>query len=208
LTPPAGAPAAWITEEITPIPKNIYGVTKVAAEDLCQLFFRNQNLPCLVLRTSRFFPEEDDVAEKRVEWDEDNLKVNELLYRRVDIEDVVSSHLCALEQAASVGFGRFIISATSPFTRGDAAELGRDAPAVLARLAPEYPSIYSALGWKMLPVLDRVYVNDRAREVLKWRPEYDFSRALKALAAGADWRSPLARQVGSKGYHRASAATA
>jgi UDP-glucose 4-epimerase len=208
LTPPAGAPAAWITEEITPIPKNIYGVTKVAAEDLCQLFFRNQNLPCLVLRTSRFFPEEDDVAEKRVEWDEDNLKVNELLYRRVDIEDVASSHLCALEQAASVGFGRFIISATSPFTRGDAAELGRDAPAVLARLAPEYPSIYSALGWKMLPVLDRVYVNDRAREVLKWRPEYDFSRALKALAAGADWRSPLARQVGSKGYHRASAATA
>jgi UDP-glucose 4-epimerase len=208
LTPPAGAPAAWITEEITPIPKNIYGVTKVAAEDLCQLFFRNQRLPCLVLRTSRFFPEEDDVAEKRTEWDEENLKVNELLYRRVDIEDVVSSHFCALEQAARVGFGRFIISATAPFTRGDVAELGRDAPAVLARLVPEYQSIYSARGWKMLPVLDRVYVNDRAREVLKWRPQYDFSRALKALAAGADWRSPLARQVGAKGYHRTSAATA
>ena len=208
LTPPAGAPSAWITEEITPLPKNIYGVTKVAAEDLCQLFFRNQGLPCLVLRTSRFFPEEDDVAEKRAEWDEDNLKVNELLYRRVDIEDVVSSHLCALEQAARVGFGRFIISATSPFTRGDAAELGRDAPSVLARLVPEYQSIYSARGWKMLPVLDRVYVNDRAREALKWRPQYDFSRALKALAAGADWRSPLARQVGAKGYHRKSAATA
>ena len=92
-------------------------MTKVAAEDLCQLFFRNQGLPCLILRTSRFFPEEDDVAEKRAEWDEDNLKVNELLYRRVDIEDVVSSHLCALEQAATVCFGRFIISATSPFAR-------------------------------------------------------------------------------------------
>ncbi len=208
LTPPAGSPAAWITEDVTPVPKNIYGVTKVAAEDLCQLFFRNQGLPCLVLRTSRFFPEEDDVAEKRAEWDEDNLKVNELLYRRVDIEDVVSAHFCALEQAARVGHGRFIISATAPFTRGDAAELGRDAPAVLARLVPEYQSIYSARGWRMLPVLDRVYVNDRAREVLKWRPQYDFSRALKALAAGADWRSPLARQVGAKGYHRVSAATA
>src|SRR5262245_45240869 len=65
LTPPAGAPAVWITEDIAPIPKNIYGATKVAAEDLCQLFHRNQELPCLVLRTSRFFPEEDDVAEKR-----------------------------------------------------------------------------------------------------------------------------------------------
>src|SRR5262245_60404912 len=42
LTPPPGSPAAWITEEVTPIPKNIYGVTKVAAEDLCQLFHRNQ----------------------------------------------------------------------------------------------------------------------------------------------------------------------
>jgi ribosomal protein S18 acetylase RimI-like enzyme len=30
LLPPAGAPAAWVTEEITPIPRNIYGVTKVA----------------------------------------------------------------------------------------------------------------------------------------------------------------------------------
>ena len=37
LTPPAGQPAAWITEEVVPIPKNIYGVTKLAAENLCEL---------------------------------------------------------------------------------------------------------------------------------------------------------------------------
>jgi UDP-glucose 4-epimerase len=65
LVPGAGAPAAWITEEVTPVPKNIYGVTKTAAEDLCQLFHRNQRLPCIVLRTSRFFPEEDDNEEVR-----------------------------------------------------------------------------------------------------------------------------------------------
>jgi nucleoside-diphosphate-sugar epimerase len=35
-------------------------VTKAAAEDLCQLFHRSQGLACIVLRTSRFFPEEDD----------------------------------------------------------------------------------------------------------------------------------------------------
>lgn len=56
LVPPDGAPAAWVTEEVTPLPKNIYGVTKASAEDLCQLFHRNQGLPCIVLRTSRFFP--------------------------------------------------------------------------------------------------------------------------------------------------------
>src|SRR6266404_8369616 len=33
LQPPAGAPAAWVTEDVAPIPRNIYGVTKTAAED-------------------------------------------------------------------------------------------------------------------------------------------------------------------------------
>ncbi|HZD47178.1 MAG TPA: NAD(P)-dependent oxidoreductase, partial [Silvibacterium sp.] len=54
LIPPAGEPAAWITEEVAPVPRNIYGVTKSAAEDLCQLFHRNHGLACVVLRTSRF----------------------------------------------------------------------------------------------------------------------------------------------------------
>jgi UDP-glucose 4-epimerase len=202
LTPPAGAPAAWITEDVAPIPKNIYGVTKIAAEDLCRLFHRNQRLPCLVLRTSRFFPEQDDVPEKRAAFDGDNLKISELLYRRVDVEDVVAAHLCALDRAGELGFGRFIISATTPFTRADAAELGRDAPRVLERVVPEFPAIYSARGWKMLPTLDRVYDNERARLSLGWQPQYDFRRALKAIAHGADWRSPLARAIGSKGYHR------
>src|SRR5262249_35819754 len=51
LIPPEGAPAAWITEEVVPLPKNIYGVTKTAAESLCELFHYRTGLPCLVLRT-------------------------------------------------------------------------------------------------------------------------------------------------------------
>ena len=200
-TPPPGAPAAWITEDVAPIPKNIYGVTKVAAEDLCQLFHRNQRLPCLVLRTSRFFPEEDDVPAMRAAWQDDNLKVNELLYRRVDVEDVVSAHLCALDKAAEVGLR------TLHHQRDYAVHARRRrgarprCTAGAAARGPGVPPIYSARGWKMLPTLDRVYVNDRAREVLGWRPQYDFRRALRALAAGADWRSALARQIGAKGYH-------
>src|SRR5262245_12879481 len=45
LTPPEGAPAAWITEEVTPAPKNIYGVTKLAAESLCELFQYRTGMP-------------------------------------------------------------------------------------------------------------------------------------------------------------------
>jgi UDP-glucose 4-epimerase len=201
LTPPPGTPAAWITEDVVPIPKNIYGVTKTAAEDLCQLFHRNQRLPCVVLRTSRFFPEEDDVPERRAAYDDANLKVNELLYRRVDTEDVVRAHLLAMERAPALDFEKFIITATTPFTRTDLATLGSDAPAVLARRVPEYAAVYAARGWKMLPALDRVYVNEKARRLLGWQPRYDFAHALACITAGADYRSPLAIAIGSKGYH-------
>lgn len=202
LTPPPGSPAAWITEDVVPIPKNIYGVTKTAAEDLCRSFHRNEKLPCLILRTSRFFPEEDDVAERASAYEQTNLKVNELLYRRVDVEDVVSSHFLAMDKAPELGFGKFIITATTPFQRDDLAQLGVDAPAVLARYFPEFPAIYTQLGWKMLPTLDRVYVNARARELLGWRPKYDFAHALRSVAGGHDYRSGLTLAVGSKGYHR------
>jgi nucleoside-diphosphate-sugar epimerase len=80
-----GESATWITEETVPIPKNIYGVTKVAAEDLCALFYRNHRLPCLVLKTSRFFPEEDDQKEVRQGYEDGNAKANEFLYRRVEL---------------------------------------------------------------------------------------------------------------------------
>ena len=36
----AGAAPVWLTEAVTPVPRNIYGVTKVAAEHLCGLYHR------------------------------------------------------------------------------------------------------------------------------------------------------------------------
>ena len=202
LTPAAGAPAAWITEDIAAIPKNIYGATKTAAEDLCQLFARNHGLPCLVLRTSRFFPEEDDNAQTASAYADGNAKANEFLYRRVDIEDVVSAHLLAIDKAASIGFGRFIISATTPFTQSDLAALRTNAPGVLQRIVPEYESVYASLGWKMFLEIDRVYVNARALSALGWMPQHDFLHVLHRLKNGDDPRSTLAREIGMKGYHR------
>jgi UDP-glucose 4-epimerase len=204
LSPPAGAPAAWITEDVAPVPRNVYGVTKVAAEDLCELVHRDHGLPCLILRTSRFFPEGDDRDEIRAAYEDGNLKVNELLSRRVDLEDVVSAHRLALERAPAIGFGRYIISATTPFTRDDLAALRGGAPAVVKRLFPDYEAIYAERGWKMLPGIDRVYVNEHARSELGWRPRYDFRHALDRLRSGQDPRSPLALDVGAKGYHAVS----
>jgi nucleoside-diphosphate-sugar epimerase len=204
LVPAEGEPAAWITEDVTTVPRNIYGVTKTAAEDLCELIWRDHGLPCLILRTSRFFPEPDDRDEVRAAYNDLNSKVNELLYRRVDIEDVVSAHLLALERAPAVGFGRYVISATTPFAPGDLAAVTGDLPAVVRRLYPDYEDLYAQRGWSMFPSIDRVYVNERARRELGWAPRYDFRHALDCLADGVDPRSPLARSIGAKGYHAVS----
>ncbi|ANK87135.1 MULTISPECIES: NAD-dependent epimerase/dehydratase family protein [Rhizobium] len=201
LTPVAGEPAAWVTEDVLPVAKNIYGVTKLAAEGISELFARKSRLPVVILRTSRFFPESDDDREIRNSYSAENAQANELLHRRVDISDVVGAHLLALEKAPAIGFGRYIISATTPFLPGDVAELRRDAPAVVERLFPGANTLYAECGWKMFPTLDRVYVNERARRELGWQPRYDFRFVVDCLRERREWRSPLAIDVGSKGYH-------
>ncbi len=201
LVPPPGAPATWVTEDVTPVPKNIYGVTKVAAEDLCQLFHRNHGLACIVLRTSRFFPEVDDNKVVRETYADDNVKTNEYLFRRVDIEDVVSAHVLAADRAPAIGFGRYIISATTPFLPDDLRDLRADGPLAVRRRVPGYETEYKRRGWKMFPSIERVYVNSRARSDLGWRPRFDFSYVVERLRAEDDPRSRLARIIGSKGYH-------
>jgi UDP-glucose 4-epimerase len=201
LAPPPGAPAAWIDEDVAPIPRNVYGVSKTAAEDLCELVHRDHGLPCVILRTSRFFPEGDDRDDVRGAYADANVKANELLYRRVDIEDVVSAHRLALQRAPAIGFAGYIVSATTPFTRADLAELRADAPAVVRRLFPDYEAVYDERGWRMFPGIERVYDNARARAELGWSPRHDFAHALARLREGQDPRSDLARAVGAKGYH-------
>jgi UDP-glucose 4-epimerase len=156
----------------------------------------------VILRTSRFFPEEDDNAVIAEAYDLANVQTNELLYRRADIEDVVGAHLRAVERAAAIGFGRFIVSATTPFAQEDLPQLRADAPAVARRIFPEVERLDAGRGWKLFPSLDRVYVNDRAQAALGWTPKYDFRHVLDCLARGEDFRSELARAVGAKGYHR------
>ncbi|MBV8696380.1 MAG: NAD(P)-dependent oxidoreductase [Bradyrhizobium sp.] len=201
LIPPPGAPAAWITEDVVPVPKNIYGVTKAAAEDLCRLFARNHALPTTVLRVSRFFPEEDDDRAIRDTYADANAKTNEFLYRRVDIEDVVSAHLLAAEKKPRGGFARYIISATAPFARDEMDELRHNAPRVVARHVPAYEAEYAARGWRMFENIDRVYVNARARRELGWQPRHDFAALVARLGSGDDIESELARTIGRKGYH-------
>ncbi|OAA53142.1 oxidoreductase [Cordyceps fumosorosea ARSEF 2679] len=207
LSPKPGNPAAWIDESVVPQPKNIYGVTKTAAEDMCLLVQRQTGLPVLVLRTSRFFPEEDDDDDRRNELDDANLKVLELAYRRVDLEDIVGACVCGMAKAKSIGWGRYIISAPPPFKSRDEETLkalDSDPGSVLRSMAPGVEAVFEKKGWGFLRRIDRVYDSSKAVRELGWRPKYTFEEVVRRVGEGKEWRSELTSKVGRKGYHAVS----
>jgi UDP-glucose 4-epimerase len=179
----SAAKAAWITEDMAPLsPRNIYGVTKLAAEHLCRLFHETHGLPLLVLRTARFFPEEDDRAAEILQSGP-NTKANELLFRRLTVEDAAESIVTALDKAPGIGFDTFIISARTPFKPDDCEELLADAPRVVERYFPRYRQIYDRRGWTMFKSIDRVYDAEKAAQRLGFVCRTGFKEMLDDLDA-------------------------
>ncbi len=75
--------ARWVTEDLQPLPRDIYDITKIAAEQLCEDFFHSEKLQTMSLRVARF-------------WDEPLAnKIFYRMYRGVDTRDVVTSHRLA-----------------------------------------------------------------------------------------------------------------
>lgn len=176
------AAAAWLDEESGPVePRNIYGVTKYAAEQLCRLIHREHGMACIILRTGRFFLEDDDT---HGDPPGENLKANEFLNRRLSVEDAARAHVAALARAPEIGLGTYIVSAPTPFDRADAVELKRDAAAVIGRLYPDAAALYAKRGWQLPHTIGRVYDSSHIRRELGFRFETDFGTVLAALRAG------------------------
>ena len=173
--------AVWVTEEMAPLlPRNIYGVTKLAAEHLCRLFHELHRLPVIILRIARFFPEEDDMAHTIVQ-SEPNTKANEFLFRRLSVEDAAESHVVALTKAPALGFDTFIICAKTPFSPGDCEHLIADAPSVVARYFPQFSELYARAGWTMFQSIDRVYDSTKAYRKLGFQCRVGFREKLEEL---------------------------
>ncbi|MDR6832838.1 MULTISPECIES: NAD(P)-dependent oxidoreductase [unclassified Sphingopyxis] len=192
--------AWWMDEDFGPLaPRNIYGITKLAAEQACRLVHRERGINVAILRTGRFFPEDDDT---HAVPSGPNLKANELLHRRLTVEDAAAAHLAALEAAPRIGCDTFVLSAPPPFARDDAAELARDARAVIARYHPDAANLYAAAGWVLPETIDRVYDPSRAERRFGWRAQTDFGAVLAALREGSAlpfahdpaYTSPIVRQ--------------
>jgi nucleoside-diphosphate-sugar epimerase len=176
--------AAWLDEAFGPLaPRNIYGVTKLAAEQLCRRVHEESGLTVAVLRTGRFFPEEDDTHRH---LSGPNIKANEFLNRRLTVEDAAEAHVVALAKAPALGFETFILSAPPPFARDEGRELLDDAPAVIARHFPDAPELYTGMGWMLPCTLDRVYDPSRAERLMGFRCRTDFRTVLDAIRGGGE----------------------
>lgn len=174
--------AVWLDETSGPLsPRNIYGVTKRAAEELCRLLHAETGLSTIVLRTSRFFPEDDDTHR---DLSGENMKANEFLNRRLTVEDCARAHVVALDRAPAIGFATYIVSAPTPFARDDTVDLKRDAPAVIARLFPDAAELFAARGWRLPSHIGRVYDAGAIERGLDFRCATDFTAILTALRAG------------------------
>ncbi|SHJ22736.1 Nucleoside-diphosphate-sugar epimerase [Hymenobacter daecheongensis DSM 21074] len=163
--------AVWVDEDLRPEPRDIYDITKQAAEALCQDFFVQEGLETVVLRVGRFLPEPA------------NLAANHRLYRGLDERDGALGHLLALEHRFTT-FETFNITGSSPFQREDVGLLKQQPAQVIAQRLPMAPAAYQRLGWQFPTTIDRVYSSEKARRVLGYQPHYTAERLLQqALAA-------------------------
>jgi UDP-glucose 4-epimerase len=154
--------AVWVDENLLPNPRDIYDITKLTAELLCEDYFEKEGIKTTVLRVSRFLPEND------------NLKAIHRLYRGLDEQDGAWGHILALEKSFT-NFEIFNISNESPFKKQDLQELFTNPKKVIKRYYPNIEQIFANKNWVFPEKIDRVYSIEKAKKELGYYPKNNFS---------------------------------
>jgi UDP-glucose 4-epimerase len=157
--------ALWVTEDLDPNPEDIYDQTKLAAEQLCR-DASTLVTSTIILRMSRCFREPD------------NLLAFYRLYRGVGRQDVANAHYLAATKTI-VGNEVFNISAQSPFKLSETKLLFNDPWRVISRYYPNASDFYKQKHWEKPSSIDRVYVIEKAKRILNYQPQENFSEFLK-----------------------------
>lgn len=153
--------AVWVDEELPASPRDIYDITKLAAENLCRDFFEKEQLNGCTLRVSRFMDEPK------------NLIANYRLYRGLDERDGAEAHWLALNTTFKT-YEIFNISNDTPFQVTDLEDLKTNAEEVILKYYPMARDIYQRNNWTFPTSIDRVYVIDKAKWMLHYRPGNNF----------------------------------
>ena len=168
--------AVWVNESLQPEPEDIYDETKLAAEQLCRDAF-SSTFKTAALRFSRSFPEPVP------------LMALYRLYRGVDARDVAQAFELSLT-ADLAQFEAINISGESPFLEEDCACLRVDARQVLEKRAPELVGAFLSRAWALPESIDRVYVIEKAKALLGYKPRFGFNELLNDVdgVIGSDVR--------------------
>jgi nucleoside-diphosphate-sugar epimerase len=158
--------AVWVDENLIPAPRDIYDITKLTAELLCQDYFEKENLETTVLRVSRFLPEAE------------NTKAIHRLYRGLDEYDGAIGHILALEKHFKT-FEIFNVSNESPFQKEDLKTLISDPKEVMKKYYPGIEEIFEQKAWVFPKRIDRVYSIEKAKKELGYKPINNFDSFIK-----------------------------
>lgn len=169
--------AVRVYEDMPLAPADVYGASKVVAEELSRYFAR-RGLAGIALRFGMFVPEPFDHAGIR------------FLYGGVDERDVASANVIAMEQLlrshAGTHLGAFNIESALPWEEPDLQSLMESPLDVLARHWPDAVGLLAAQQVAPWGPITEYYDIRRAREILGWRPRWGFDEYLNALREGRD----------------------
>jgi nucleoside-diphosphate-sugar epimerase len=175
--PEPEGPAVRVHEDLPLRPGDVYGASKVVAEDLSRYYAR-RGIAGASLRFGMFVPEPFLHAGIR------------FLYGGVDERDVAEAVIRALEVALDRGghLGAFNVESPLPFDDADGYALRQDPLMAIARHWPDAPALLAAAAVEPWGPINEVYEITRAREELGWTPRYGFDAFLEALREGRDSR--------------------
>ena len=174
---PGGGSA--LREDVPLRPGDVYGWTKLAGEELCQLYGRTHGIPSVGLRFGMFVPEPFFRYGIR------------LLYGGVDTHDVVRSVLSSIDALTSgeLTWGAFNVESAVPFQEADAVQLARDPLPVLDTYYPGASHLLRERGVDSLAPITVTYPMDHARQVLGFEPQCNFEQWLDELRSRPEERA-------------------
>ena len=164
--------AVRVHEDLPLLPGDVYGASKVLAEELAGYYDRARAVRSVALRFGMFVPEPFDHTGIR------------FLYGGVDQGDVaraVQAALHALRSREPGSFTGYNIESAVPYGDEDASELPRDPLAVIRRHWPDAPDLMAEAGIAPWGPVGEWFPIDKAERELGWRPAIGFSEFLAAL---------------------------
>ncbi|RYX86488.1 NAD(P)-dependent oxidoreductase [bacterium] len=165
----------WVDEDLPLLPGDVYGLTKVACEDMAGYYGRSHGISTVALRLGMFVPEG---SAERYGF--------RLLFGGVDERDVAQAALSSLTFAPKANFDAFNIMADVPFTREDAGAVQTDLISTLERYYPNLASLAEANEWDIQSLVwgRTIWPIHKAKQLLGYAPQFNFAQFLSAVELG------------------------